>query len=95
MKESATQRALTALDAVKYSSSRGMDAGMVGCYVWPDRDPRMGRGVATGGGGDYAAQMLLGRLRKRGLVRTLVTEGSSVWAITAAGITELRRLEGK
>lgn len=31
MKESATKRALTALDAVKYAPERGLTAGMVGC----------------------------------------------------------------
>lgn len=57
-------------------------AGLVGQAVWPDRKRP---GIANHGGGDYAAQMLLGRLRRRGLVRVLRGAGSSVWELTAAG----------
>lgn len=42
-------------------------------------------GVSTNGGGDYAAQMLLGRMRKAGLVRTTHSPGSSLWELTRDG----------
>jgi hypothetical protein len=62
-------------------------AGVVGAMVWQER--RNGRTSAVQGGGDYAAQMLLGRLRKRGFVRVQNGEGSSVWEITDSGRTQL------
>lgn len=45
------------------------------------------RGVANGGGGDYPAQMLLGRMRKLGWVRVRHARGdaSSVWQLTVEG----------
>lgn len=57
-------------------------AGCVGAHLWPDRD---GAIVAAHGGGDYQAQMYLGRLRRLGWVRTLSTGGSSAWGLTADG----------
>lgn len=77
MKLSDTDR--KALEALRGGSTA---AGIVGRVVWPDR---VNAGVANHGGGDYAAQMLLGRLRKRGLVQTAMTEGSSEWELTARG----------
>lgn len=66
-----------------------MAASSVGAaMIWAK--PRRGRTVSASGGGDYAAQMLLGRLRKRGLVRVQSGTGSSVWEITPAGGAALR-----
>ncbi len=47
---------------------------------------RRGRVTASTGGGDYAAQMLLGRMRKAGLVEHAPSEGSTKWRLTRAGI---------
>lgn len=41
--------------------------------------------VGSNGGGDYAAQMLLGRMKKKGLVRHAHSPGSTVWELTSAG----------
>lgn len=46
---------------------------------------RKGRISAGTGGGDYAAQMLLGRLRKAGLVEDARGAGSTRWQLTNAG----------
>lgn len=58
-------------------------AGEIGGAVW--RGKKRGRGSATQGGGDYAAQMLLGRMRKQGWVRVAHGDGSSQWELTTAG----------
>lgn len=86
----ASQRALLYLYA---------DAGHVGisCYevgnaVWPDREVRGGRGVSVNGGGDYAAQMLLGRLKKAGLVEHATSEGSSRWRLSTKGLREVQKI---
>jgi hypothetical protein len=47
-------------------------------------------GVSSNGGGDYAAQMLLGRLKKAGLVEHAPSDGSSLWRLTAAGVRRVR-----
>ena len=65
---------------------REATAGCVGSAIWPDRDVRGGRGVSSNGGGDYAAQMLLGRLKKAGLVEHAPSEGSSRWRLTRRGM---------
>jgi hypothetical protein len=52
-------------------------------------DNRHGRIAAGTGGGDYAAQMLLGCLKKAGLVRHSPSEGSTLWKITPAGKARL------
>lgn len=49
------------------------------------RGERSGHVVANHGGGDYAAQMMLGRLRKQGLVRVANGPGSSTWELTWEG----------
>jgi len=72
----ATGRALTSLLTGPQS------AGNVGQAVWPDRERVR---VANHGGGDYAAQMLLGRLKRASLVRHAASEGSTLWEITRAG----------
>lgn len=48
-------------------------------------DNRRGRVSAVQGGGDYAAQMLLGRMKKAGLVRQAASDGSTLWELTPAG----------
>jgi hypothetical protein len=64
----------------------GVDCSTFGAVVMPDR---AGRRASANGGGDYAAQMYLGRLRKLGLARVLPGEGSSKWALTSAGRAKL------
>lgn len=76
---SAADRALRFLATVDHY---GTGCGDVGAEVWPERT---GRIAATGGGGDYAAQMMLGRLRRAGLVERAPSEGATRWRITAAG----------
>ncbi len=61
----------------------------VGSHAW-GHDERHGAISAVQGGGDYAAQMLLGRMRTQGWVNTLVSSGSSVWAIEPEGRRVLR-----
>ena len=71
-----------------------MTAYEVGDAVWPGGNGRKGRVSAGTGGGDYAALMLLGRLRNRGLVagRTPSGEGSTRWYLTAAGMTRVHEI---
>lgn len=57
-------------------------ADVVGAKLWPNRTSKA---TSMGGGGDYAAQMLLGRLRKAGLARVVSGDGSSRWALTPNG----------
>ena len=85
----ATQRALLCLHGGGY---KGCSAGEVGASVWPERQCRPGRGVSVNGGGDYAAQMLLGRLKKAGLVEYASSEGSSLWRLSAKGQKAFQRL---
>lgn len=80
----ATDRALAYL--LKHGAS---DCFLVGNAVWPER---AGRISANGGGGDYAAQMLLGRMKKAGLVQHAHSTGSTRWEITPAGA---RRAKGR
>jgi hypothetical protein len=68
----------------RYLSEHGPQAAsIVGAVLWRGR--KRGRVVSTNGGGDYAAQMLLGRMRKAGLVRLAWSEGSSLWEVTTLG----------
>jgi hypothetical protein len=83
----ATERALMYL-----YNNREAAAGCVGAAVWPDRDVRGGRGVSSNGGGDYAAQMLLGRLKKAGLVERAPSEGSTRWCLTRKGLDHVHEL---
>jgi DNA-binding transcriptional regulator PaaX len=80
---SVTDRALIALlkRSLEYRNA-GLTASDLGGEVWPERT---GRIVASQGGGDYAAQMLLGRMRKAGLVRVQASSITSVWELTGAG----------
>lgn len=79
--ETTTQKVLRYL--IKHGTS---SAGEVGSVI----DKRHGRIAAVQGGGDYAAQMLLGRMRKAGLVRTIASEGSSRWEVTSLGRREAK-----
>ena len=83
MSVTASQRALLYL----YADGRrdGVSCYEVGSAAWPDRVIRGGRGVSSNGGGDYAAQMLLGRLKKEGLVEYAPGEGSTRWRLSAKG----------
>lgn len=88
-KSTTTERALRCLHEGGWN---GISAGEVGAAVWPDRECRPGRGVSGNGGGDYAAQMLLGRLKKAGLVEYAKSEGSTRWRLSTKGQTEIRKL---
>lgn len=79
---SLTIRALQLLDG------EPMSAGDFGARLWKDVK-RVGRVSAVQGGGDYAAQMFLGRLKKRGYVRVQADSITSVWEITGLGINAL------
>lgn len=62
-----TQQVLLALlKQAKADRDAGLTAGEIGGILW---QARKGRVCSVNGGGDYAAQMLLGRMRKAGLVR--------------------------
>lgn len=54
-----------------------------GARLWGDR--KRGKTTSMGGGGDFGAQMFLGRLRRLGFARTTHDPGSSRWEITAIG----------
>jgi hypothetical protein len=63
-----------------------MVASAFGAELWRHR--ARGRTVSANGGGDYAAQCFLGRLRKRGLVETDKSPAGSmvsIWTLTPAG----------
>lgn len=60
-----------------------ISADMFGAYVW--RGVKRGKICSSGGGGDYAAQMFLGRLRKRGWAQLAPSDGSSRWEPTING----------
>lgn len=77
-----TQRALLCLQEAGWN---GISAGEVGATVWPNRSSR---GVSSNGGGDYAAQMMLGRLKKAGLVEYAASEGSTRWRLSRKGRDE-------
>jgi hypothetical protein len=83
----AGQRALLYLYADAGHS--GVSCFDVGGAVWPDRTSR----IATGsGGGDYAAQMLLGRLKKAGLVEHAQSDGSTRWRLSQKGLRAVHDL---
>lgn len=71
-----------------------MAAGEFGGELW--RSLKRGRTVSSNGGGDFAAQQFLGRLRKLGFVRvaneTAEWRGASRWEITSEGIRALNDL---
>ncbi len=67
----------------------GVSCFDVGGAVWPDRT---GRIASVNGGGDYAAQMLLGRLKKAGLVEHTPNEGSSRWRLSEKGLHAVQKM---
>jgi hypothetical protein len=74
------------------ASHEGVSCFEVGDAAWPDRTLRGGRGVSSNGGGDYAAQMLLGRLKKAGLVEHALSEGSTRWRLSEKGRQAVQKL---
>lgn len=54
--------------------------------VWQGK--KRGKTSSSGGGGDYAAQMLLGHMKRAGLVRHAPSEGSTRWEVTPLGRAE-------
>jgi hypothetical protein len=73
--------------ACRYLAANGpATADMVGAVVWKGK--KRGKTTSMGGGGDYAAQMLLGRMKKAGLVRHSQGEGSTRWEVTPLGHAE-------
>lgn len=73
--------------ACRYLAANGpQSADMVGTIVWKGK--KRGRVTSSGGGGDYGAQMLLGRMKKAGLVRHARSEGSTLWEVTELGRKE-------
>lgn len=81
---SASAKTMRALQILKDAGQDGIGCSYFGAAMWGN-EARSGRVSAVQGGGDYAAQMLLGRLRKRGLARINRGDGSSRWALTAKG----------
>lgn len=73
--------------ALFFLAPRARVAGEVGAHLWPDRETSI---RSCNGGGDYAAQMFLGRLRSRGLVRDSGGEGTTLWELTPAGRAAFR-----
>lgn len=86
MNLTATQRALLCLQAADRYGASCYD---VGHAVWPERT---GRVASSNGGGDYAAQMLLGRLKKAGLAEYAPSEGSTRWRLSPKGLREVSAL---
>jgi hypothetical protein len=73
--------------ACRYLAANGPQAAdMVGAVVWKGK--KRGKTTSMGGGGDYAAQMLLGRMKKAGLVRHARSEGSTLWEVRPLGRAE-------
>lgn len=74
----------TTIRVLRYLINHGPSGcSLVGTVIDNRRGSRFG--VSTNGGGDYAAQMLLGRMKKAGLVRHAPSEGSSLWEVTTQG----------
>jgi hypothetical protein len=72
------------LRALHYLITHGPStADTIGIHVWAGR--KRGKTTSMGGGGDYAAQMLLGRLKSAGLVQQTHGEGSTRWEIATRG----------
>lgn len=71
-------------NALVILTGRGpMSADEFGTDLWAGR--KRGKTSSNGGGGDYGAQMFLGRLKKLGFARTTHDPGSSRWEVTPAG----------
>lgn len=79
----------TTLRVLRYLCDHGPSGcSLVGTVIENRRNGR--GGVSTNGGGDYAAQMLLGRMKKAGLVEHAPSDGSSLWQLTSAGRAKLK-----
>lgn len=80
----------TMLDALAALSDGPKLSGDVAAILWPGREFK---GSANGGptGGQRAAAGMLGRLKRRGLVRTIYRPGDprTYWVITSDGRTFL------
>jgi hypothetical protein len=73
--------------ACRFLAANGpQPADLVGAIVWKDK--QRGKTTSSGGGGDYAAQMLLGRMKKAGLVQHARSKGSTLWEVTTLGRKE-------
>lgn len=71
-------------NALVILTGRGpMSADDFGCDLW--RDMKRGKTTSSGGGGDFGAQMFLGRLRRLGFAQTTHDPGSSRWEATSVG----------
>lgn len=92
MSYTTAQRALMYLFSYAGPHRDGVSCFDVGNAVWPDRVIRGGRGVSVNGGGDYAAQMLLGRLKRAGFVEHAPSDGSSRWRLTEKGLREVHKM---
>lgn len=78
--------------ACRFLAAHGAQpADMVGSVVWKGK--KRGKTSSMGGGGDFGAQMLLGRMRKAGLVRVRNAkhDGCSMWELTELGRKEALR----
>ena len=90
MKKAVTKPVTTTVLVLRYLR----DHGPSGCtFIGTAMPNRRGRRVSASGGGDYAAQMLLGRMRKAGLVDHAPSEGSTVWRITRKGMDRITELD--
>lgn len=84
-----TKPKTTTLRVLEYLRDHGeTDASSIGSVIWRDLE-RHNVYARSNGGGDYAMQMMLGRMRRSSLVRTSNSEGSSRWHITPEGRTYL------
>jgi hypothetical protein len=75
--------------ACRYLAANGpATADMIGAVVWKGK--KRGKTTSSGGGGDYGAQMLLGRMKKAGLVQhaRVEFEGATRWEVTTLGRAE-------
>ena len=83
----ATQRVLL------YLFNHGVcSADAVGTVISPNSTRKRS---PNGGGGDYAAQMMLGRMKSAGLVKHAFSEGSSLWELTPKGMKLVHKQEHK
>jgi hypothetical protein len=82
----ATARALLVFAAF---GKDGACAANFGAKMWPTSTRKA---TSMGGGGDYAAQMMLGRLRKAGFVQVQSGSITSIWELTALGRREVEQL---
>lgn len=87
-----TPKMRLALETLRDAEPEGIGCSVFGAAVMPERS---GRRSSVNGGGDYAAQMYLGRLRKLGLARVLSGEGSSRWVLTSEGRVKLAEVTAR